>query len=35
MGGIDVPYLGYIEVKLGVDKIQGMNVDCLFLVVPD
>ena len=35
MGGIDVPYLGYVEVKLGVDKIQGMNEDCLFLVVPD
>ena len=35
MGGIDVPYLGYVEAKLGVDEIQGMNEDCLFLVVPD
>ena len=35
MGGIDVPYLGYVEAKLGVDEIQGMNEDCLFLVFPD
>ena len=35
MGGIDVPYLGYVEAKLGADEIQGMNEDCLFLVVPD
>ena len=35
MGGIDIPYLGYVEAKLGIDEIQGMNEDCLFLVVPD
>ena len=35
MEGIDIPYLGYVEVKLGIDEIQGMNEDCLFLVAPD
>ena len=34
-GGIDVPYLGYVEARLKIDGIEGMDEDCLFLVVPD
>ena len=34
-GGIDVPYLGYVEARLGIEEIQGMDEDCLFLVIPD
>ena len=34
-GGINVPYLGYVEAKLGIEEIQGMDEDCLFLVIPD
>ena len=35
MGGIDVPYLGYVEARLGIEEIEGMDENCLFLVVPD
>ena len=34
-GGIDVPYLGYVKARLGIEEIQGMDEDCLFLVVPN
>ena len=34
-GGINVPYLGYVEAKLRIKEIKGMDEDCLFLVVPD
>ena len=34
-GGNEVPYLGYVEVRLQVKEISGMNEDSLFLVVPD
>ena len=34
-GGNDVPYLGYVEARLQVKRISGMDEDSLFLVVPD
>ena len=34
-GGNNVPYLGYVEAKLQVKGISGMDEDSLFLVVPD
>ena len=33
-GGNDVPYLGYVEARLQVKGISGMDEDSLFLVVP-
>ena len=33
--GNDVPYLGYVEARLQVTEISGMDKDSLFLVVPD
>ena len=34
-GGIDVPYLGYIEARLAFQEIQDFDEDCLFLVMSD
>lgn len=34
-GGIDVPYLGYVEARLKINEIQVMDEDSLFLVMPD
>ena len=34
-GGNDVPYLGYVEARLQVKGISGMDEDSLFLVGPD
>ena len=34
-GGIDVPYLGYVEARLAFSEIQNFDEDCLFLVMPD
>ena len=34
-GGIDVPYLGYVEACLAFPEIQNFDEDCLFLVMPD
>ena len=34
-GENDVPYLGYVEARLQVKGISGMDKDSLFLVVPD
>ena len=34
-GGIDVPYLGYVEARLSFPEIRGFDEDCLFLVMPD
>ena len=34
-GGIDVPYLGYVEARLAFPEIQNFDEDCLFLVMPD
>ena len=34
-GGIDVPYLGYVEARLSFSEIKDFDEDCLFLVMPD
>ena len=34
-GGVDVPYLGYVEARLAFPEIQNFNEDCLFLVMSD
>ena len=34
-GGIDVPYLGYVEVHLKIPEIKNFDEDCLFLVMSD
>ena len=34
-GGLDVPYLGYVEAHLGIPEIKAFDHDVLFLIVPD
>ena len=34
-GGLDVPYLGYVEVHLGVPQVKAFDTDVLLLIVPD
>ena len=34
-GGLDVPYLGYVETHLGIPEIRAFDKDVLLLVVPD
>ena len=34
-GGIEVPYYGYVEARLKIPEIEGMDEDSLFLVMPD
>ena len=34
-GGLEVPYLGYVEVLLELPKIKAFNHDVLLLIVPD
>ena len=34
-GGLEVPYLGYVEVQLELPKIKAFNHDVLLLIVPD
>ena len=34
-GGLDVPYLGYVETHLGLPEIQPFDTDVLLLIVPD
>ena len=34
-GGINIPYLGYVEATLDIPKVEAFNKDCLFLVVSD
>ena len=34
-GGLDVPYLGYVETHLGIPEIKAFNTDILLLIVPD
>ena len=34
-GGIDVPYLGYVEARLAFPEIKDFDEDCLFLVMSD
>ena len=34
-GGLEVPYLGYMEAHLKIPKIKAFNLDVLLLIVPD
>ena len=34
-GGLDVPYLGYVETCLGVPEVKAFDADVLLLIVPD
>ena len=34
-GGLDVPYLGYVETHLGVPEVKAFDTDVLLLIVPD
>ena len=34
-GGIEVPYLGYVEATLQIPEVEAFTEDCLFLVVPN
>ena len=34
-GGIEVPYLGYVEATLQIPEVEAFMEDCLFLVVPN
>ena len=34
-GGINVPYLGYVEATLGIPEVEAFDEDCLFLVISD
>ena len=34
-GGLDVPYLGYVEICLRIPKIKAFDNDILLLIVPD
>ena len=34
-GGLDVPYLGYVETHCGVPEIRAFDTDVLLLILPD
>ena len=34
-GGLEVPYLGYVEVQLEIPEVKAFNYDVLLLIVPD
>ena len=34
-GGLEVPYLGYVEVHLEIPEVKAFNQDVLLLIVPD
>ena len=34
LGGLDVPYLGYVETCLGIPEIKAFDTDVLLLIVP-
>ena len=34
-GGIEVPYIGYVEAHLQIPEVSAFDEDCLLLVVPD
>ena len=34
-GGLNVPYLGYVETHLGIPKIKAFDTDVLLLIVSD
>ena len=35
LGGLDVPYLGYVETCLGIPEIRAFDTDVLLLIIPD
>ena len=35
LGGISIPYLGYVEAKLKIPEVKAFQEDCLFLVMND
>ena len=35
LGGLDVPYLGYVETHLGIPEIKAFDNDVLLLITPD
>ena len=35
MGGLEVPYLGYVETHLRIWEIKAFETDVLLLIVPD
>ena len=35
LGGLDVPYLGYVEMHHGIPEIKAFDTDVLLLIVPD
>ena len=34
-GGLEVPYLGYVEVQLKIPEVKAFDQDVLLLIVPD
>ena len=34
-GGLDIPYLGYVETYLRVPEVRAFDTDVLLLIVPD
>ena len=34
-GGLEVPYLGYVEVQLKIPEVKAFDQDMLLLIVPD
>ena len=34
-GGLEVPYLGYVEVHLKIPEIKAFDLEALLLIVPD
>ena len=34
-GGLDVPYLGYLETHCGVPEVKAFDTDVILLIVPD
>ena len=34
-GGLEVPYLGYVEVQLKISEVKAFDQDVLLLIVPD
>ena len=35
LGGLEVPYLGYVEVRLELPEVKAFTPDVLLLIVPD
>ena len=34
-GGLNIPYLGYVETHLGISEIKAFDTDVLLLIIPD